>query len=200
MESESPGRVLALWGYWQERGRKLQFAALIFGVGVVLAVSAAWLLSGDVSDVQRWKDLGYPGVFFLSFLASVSLVLPVPGLVSLCGVSLLLNPLALGLLAAVAETLGEISGYAIGYGGSTVVERRTIYQKIRGWMERRGVLVIFIVSAIPNPIFDLVGIAAGGVRFPITRFLVTVLAGKIIKCVVVAYACYYGVSALPWIF
>ena len=199
MESQAHGKASALERFWQERGRKMQYAALACGVGVVVAASAAWLLSGDVSDVERWKDLGYPGVFFLSFLASVSLVLPVPGLVSLCGVSLLLNPLALGLLAAIAETLGEISGYAIGYGGSTVVEDRAVYKKIRGWMERRGVLVIFLVSAIPNPIFDLVGIAAGGVRFPITRFLLTVLAGKIIKCVAVAYSCYYGVSALPWI-
>ena len=184
--------------------RRVRAAVLFTGLGAVAGVTAAWLLAGDVSDVERWKDLGYPGVFFLNFLSSVTLVLPVPGFLGLCGAaSLLLNPLALGLLAGMGETIGELSGYAIGYGGRSVIENRRFYARIRTWMERQGTVVIFLVSVVPNPIFDLVGIVAGGVRFPLPRFLVTVWAGKTLKDIMWAYLCFYigphVVTLLPWV-
>ena len=55
---------------------------------------------------------GYYGVFMLSFLGSVSMVLPVPGLISMCGLSALLNPILLGSLnilsAATKRTSAEL--------------------------------------------------------------------------------------------
>ena len=192
-------RVYGLGRFLSKPDRRLQIVVLVAGLGTVAGVTVAWLLSGDVSDVERWREFGYPGVFFLNFLASVSLVLPVPGLIGLCGASLLLSPMVLGILAGIAETLGEISGYAIGYGGRTVVENRRYYARIRTWMERRGTAVIFFVSVVPNPFFDLVGITAGGVRFPLHRFLATVLVGKTLKGIMVAYTCRYGVTLLPWV-
>ena len=162
-------------------------------VGVIVTV---WLVSGQLTQAE---DAGYAGVFFLSFLGSVSMVLPVPGLISLCGLSVVLNPFVLGVLAGLGETIGEISGYAVGYGGGSFIEKRRFYGKLVYWMERRGTLVLFLVSVVPNPVFDLVGIAAGAVRFPLPRFLATVLAGKILKGLLVGYTCYYGVTLLPWV-
>ena len=66
-------------------------------------------------------------------------------------------------------------------------------------MERRGTLAVFLVSIVPNPFFDIIGIAAGGTRFPLRRFLITVWAGKSLKGLMVAYSCSYGVSLLPWV-
>ncbi|MDP6454901.1 MAG: hypothetical protein QF898_16480, partial [SAR202 cluster bacterium] len=60
-------------------------------------------------------------------------------------------------------------------------------------------LVLFLVSAIPNPIVDVVGIAAGSVRYPFLRFMLIVLSGKIIKGLMIAYTCQYGVTLLPWV-
>ena len=51
---------------------------------------------------------------------------------------------------------------------------------------------------MPNPLFDLVGIAAGGTRYPVVRFLMVVAAGSVIKNVSVAWACSLGVELLPW--
>ena len=145
------------------------------------------------------KLVGYPGVFFLSFLGSVTMILPVPGLLSVCGFSTTLSPFLLGILAGIGETLGEISGYAVGYGGGSVVEKHRIYIRLKRWMEQRGILVLFLVSIIPNPIFDLVGIAAGAVKFPILRFLATVWVGKTLKGMMVGYTCFYGLNQLPWV-
>jgi membrane protein YqaA with SNARE-associated domain len=169
-------------------------------VAVVLAV-LVWLLGGYISAA---KIAGYPGVFFLNFLGAVSMVLPVPGLISVCGGSWLdLNPWALGALAGVGESLGEWSGYVVGFAGHTVFERIRIYRNLRPrvgrWMEKRGSLLLLLVSAVPNPFFDLVGIAAGTVHFPFVRFMAIILVGKIVKGLLVAHVCQSGVSLLPWV-
>ena len=174
---------------------------LVLGLGLalVIGVTAIWLLRADYSDPDYWKSLGYPGVVFLSFLGSVSMVLPVPALIAQCGVSTFLHPLVLGLLAGAGEAVGEVSGYAVGYGGGSVVEKRSFYPKVKRWMERRGSVAVFLVCAIPNPFVDVVGVAAGGVRFPIRRFLLAAWVGKTVKGLMVAYTCHYGIEQLPWV-
>ena len=176
----------------RRRGGLLAFLAALAIIAIV------WSLRGYIADIDA-ETLGYPGVFLLSLLGSVSMVLPIPGLISVCSVSVLLNPFLVGVMAGIGETLGEISGYGVGYGGGTVVERHRMYTRIKGWMERRGTLVIFVVSVIPNPVFDVVGIAAGATRFPLHRFLGIVLVGKLLKGIMVAYTCDYGLTHLPWV-
>lgn len=179
---------------WSKPERRLQLLGLVIGLSIAIVV---WALSSHISAP---KLIGYPSVFFLSFLGSVSMVLPVPALFATCGSGLFgLNPLAVGVLAGLGEAIGEISGYAVGYGGASVFEKREFYQKVKHWMERRGMLVILLVSVIPNPAFDLVGIAAGGVRFPIYKFLGVVWVGKTLKGIMIAYACYYSINLLPWL-
>lgn len=159
-------------------------------------IAAVWALRGYISSIQA---VGYPGIFLLSLLGSVSMVLPVPGLISVCGASVVLDPFLVGIVAGAGETIGEASGYAVGYGGGSVVERHRAYPKVKRWMEERGVLVIFAFSAVPNPVFDFVGVAAGAVRYPLLRFFGIVLLGKVLKGVVVAYTCDFGITHLPWV-
>ena len=185
---------------WAKPQRRMQLFALVFGVSVVVAVSATLIFSGDITSLGYWRALGYPGIFILSFLGSVALVIPVPGLIAVCGAgSIDLNLISVGLLAGAAETVGELSGYAIGYGGHTVFERRSFYTKVRGWMERRGLLVLFVASIIPNPVFDVVGIMAGGLRFPLLRFLGAVWVGKTLKGLIVVHTCSWIVQHLPFV-
>ena len=195
MPSGAFGSIGALSRLWSKPEHRLPLLGLVLGLSIIITV---WALR-DVLSASIASMAGYPGVFFLSFLGSVSMVLPVPGLLSVCGVSLLLNPFFIGLLAGAGETIGEISGYAVGYGGGSIVEKCTFYPKLKRWMERRGTLVIFLVSLIPNPVFDVVGIAAGSVKFPIVRFLTVVWIGKTLKGIMVGYTCFYGVTLLPWV-
>ena len=180
--------------------RSNRWLPLAFVFVTLVLVVLVWALSGFISAE---KVAGYPGVFFLNFLGAVSMVLPVPGLISVCGASVLLNPWAVGALAGVGEALGEWSGYVVGYAGDTLFERFSIYRsirpRVRGWMEKRGTLVLFLASVIPNPLFDVVGIAAGTVHFPFARFMAIIFVGKIIKGLMVAQACQYGISLLPWV-
>ena len=42
-----------------------------------------------------------------------------------------------------------------------MVNKGRLYIRTEAWMRRRGWLVLFLLSVLPNPVFDLAGIAAG---------------------------------------
>ena len=154
---------------WHDE-RLLRVLAIVL---VLTLVVATFLLRDRLPNI---RSVGYLGIFILSFVGSASVILPVPGIAAVCaGPGLLkLFPLGVALLASVAESLGELSGYLIGFSGRGVAENYPLYPRIERWMQRRGGLVLFLVSAIPNPLFDLAGIAAGTLRYPVWRFLLAV--------------------------
>ena len=49
-------------------------------------------------------------------------------------------------------------------------------------------LAILVLATIPNPLFDLAGMASGALRIPVTRFLFFCWIGKTIKMLLFAYA------------
>ena len=179
---------------------KIQLIALLLGIFAVSVVFVIWMFVGGLSNSDWWKTLGYPGVFFLSLLASGGMVFPIPSLAATCGAAALdLNLIVVGILAGMGETLGELVGYSIGFGGQSVVQRRRIYKRARAWMIRWGIGVLLLLSIIPNPIFDFVGIAAGALRYPIRRFLITVWAGKTLKGLIIAHVCFWIVEWIRWL-
>ena len=179
---------------------KIQLVALVLGILAVSLVFVIWMFVGGLSNSDWWKALGYPGVFFLSLLASGGMVFPIPSLAATCGAAGLdLNLVIVGVLAGLGETLGELVGYSIGFGGQSVVQRRRIYKRARTWMIRWGIGVLLILSIIPNPIFDFVGIAAGALRYPMKRFLITVWVGKTLKGLIIAHVCFWIVEWVRWL-
>ena len=56
--------------------------------------------------------------------------------------------------------------------------------------------MLFLLALIPNPVFDLAGVTAGALRYPLERFLAVVFAGKILKLVGFAYACAFSADWL----
>jgi len=179
---------------------KIQLIAFLLGIVAVSVVFVIWMLVGGLSNSDWWKTLGYPGVFFLSLLASGGMVFPIPSLAATCGAAGLdLNLIVVGILAGIGETLGELVGYSIGFGGQSVVQRRRIYKRARAWMVRWGIGVLLLLSIIPNPIFDFVGIAAGALRYPLKRFLIIVWAGKTLKGIIIAYTCFWIVEWIGWL-
>jgi membrane protein YqaA with SNARE-associated domain len=54
--------------------------------------------------------------------------------------------------------------------------------------------MLFFGSIVPNPLFDIMGIAAGSILFPVRKFLLLVFIGKVVKFTWVGLGCYYGVT------
>ena len=164
---------------------------------VIAAISAVALLMQDRISVGR---LSYGAVAGAVLLASGGLVVPVPALAITCTTATFLNPAAVAFIAGLAGTLGELTGYFLGYSGSRVFERGRFYTRVEGWMRKRGWLLLFVISAVPNPLFDVAGIAAGALRYPLWRYLVAVGLGKQVKFFMVAYACHYSVQGIKGVF
>jgi membrane protein YqaA with SNARE-associated domain len=180
---------------------RLEYSLLIFVV-VLMTVFAFAFFYFQV-QVSRLKDYGYVGVFIINFIGAASMFLPTPAAASVVGGGAILNSylgiptfVFVGLVAGLAEALGEFTGYAAGYGGRIMIQERPEYKRIQGWMERHGVITMFAMAVIPNPLFDVAGAAAGVVRMPLLRFFLAVLAGKVIKDMYMAAVGDFGIEAL----
>ena len=55
-------------------------------------------------------------------------------------------------------------------------------------MSRYGLLTVFVLSVIPNPLFDVAGIISGVMRISVWKFLAATWCGKVIKATLVALA------------
>ena len=163
---------------------------------VIAAVVAALLLRDNIGATQ----VGYGAVALSALVASAGLLIPVPALATACATAIFLNPLIVGLIAGTAETVGELSGYYLGYTGRDVLARSRLYQRLERWMRRRGWLLLFVFSLVPNPIFAILGIAAGALRYPIWGFLAVFWAGKFSELLIFPYACTAGADWLPAVF
>jgi len=177
--------------------RKQLVYLLILTLGVGSIVLVMVLVKRPSSPVEYAKTIGYGGVFLMAVIGSFSPVWPLPGswaagLAAAFG----LNPLFVGLAAGLGEPIGELSGYAAGYGGQIAINKWKRYAQIEGWMRRHGGITIFVVSAIPNFFIKLATIAAGALRYPIWRFFLFCWAGKTIKSLGFALV---GMAASDWL-
>ncbi len=157
-----------------------------FVIAMVVAISATIFALRD--QFAALAAVGYPGIFLVSLLSSATIVLPAPSLALVFAMGSALPWLPVGLAAGAGEALGELTGYAAGFGGRAVIEDQKSYKRLELWMQRRGGITILVLSIIPNPLFDLAGIAAGTLGYPLWRFLLIAWVGKTIKTSIVAWA------------
>ncbi len=160
---------------------------------IFIALTASALLLSD--SLAGLGQYGYLGVFLASLIGSATIILPMPAFALTFAMGgTMASPLLVGLAAGLGAGLGEFSGYLAGYGGRSIVENRESYDWIVRQMRRYGAWFIFAAALIPNPAFDVAGIAAGALRFPVGLFLAACIAGKTIRMVLLAYA---GAGLLP---
>ena len=179
---------------WLALNRSRMFRRLLF-VFVVVFVSICAVLW--YNDALVLENVGYGGVWIISFIAAGSIIFPLPGPAAVCVAAAPdfgLNPLAIGLISASAEALGEMTGYIAGVSGKSLIQRQRLFSRVQGLVQRRGGIILFIGSMVPNPFFDLIGIAAGSVSYPIKKFLIVVFFAKAIKSISIAYACFMGIE------
>jgi len=160
-----------------------------FRLLVILAVLGLSVAIFALRDrFEEMAAVGYPGIFLVSLLGNATLVLPAPFLLLVFAMGSALPPLFVGLVAGAGAALGELTGYAAGFGGRAVIGDRKTFQRMEAWMERAGGITTFVLSLLPNPFLDLAGIAAGALHYPVWRFLLACWLGKTVKTILVAWA------------
>jgi membrane protein YqaA with SNARE-associated domain len=157
---------------------------LVLGLAVLGGLSALFLLVPiDYQQVGRW---GYLGVFAVVFVATASFVLPIPYLLIVARAGTFLDPWLLAAVAGLAATLGELTGYLVGIGGSGLIARGRWYERSRGWICDYGFWCIAFFAGVPNPFFDAIGFAAGVLRYSPWKFAAACFVGKAAKFLVAA--------------
>lgn len=164
----------------------------------ILALFAVVLITVYIYSIRDRVDdfaaYGYPGIFLIALLANATVLLPAPGVAVIYAMGAIFNPFGVGLAAGAGGALGELSGYFAGFSGQAVVERMDVYNRIKPWVDKYGGWAILVLSAIPNPFFDVAGIAAGIAKMPLVTFLAFTGVGQLIKMTMFALAGHYSIS------
>ena len=163
-------------------------------VGVVALIVALFLFRDQVKKLENY---GYLGIFLISIAANATIIIPLPGVAFTTAMGAIFNPIGVALAAGLGAAFGELSGYLAGFSGQAVVERAALYNRLTNWMkehQNQAYLMIVLVSFIPNPIFDLAGMASGALKLPIWKFMIACAIGKILKMLMFAYAGYYSIG------
>lgn len=158
------------------------------------------------------STFGYLGVFVGSILSSLTLFLPVPSFLFIITAGALLNPLAVGIVAGAGSAIGEMIGYPIGRGihygyrksKKKPKRKKSRYEKdmlriIREWFDKkRGPLLIFLFAISPLP-DDFVVIFCGVIKYDPRKLFLSLLAGKILFSIFLAYVGFYGLEVAGWL-
>jgi uncharacterized membrane protein YdjX (TVP38/TMEM64 family) len=167
--------------------QRLTLARVLAFIAVIAISVYVYSIRDQASELSKY---GFPGIFILSILANGTVLLPAPAIVLVFAWGSVFNPLGVGLAAGGGAALGELTGYLAGFSGQAVVEHADLYNRLVDWMQnnqRISYLIILILAFIPNPFFDLAGMAAGTLKMPLSRFLLWCFIGKTLKMLLFAY-------------
>jgi uncharacterized membrane protein YdjX (TVP38/TMEM64 family) len=172
----------------------------ILRILALLGVAALIILLFIFRDqLQKLQQYGYLGIFLISIAANATIIIPLPGVAITTAMGAIFNPLGVAVAAGLGAALGELSGYLAGFSGRGVVEKVAFYEKLTSWMQahpRLNMLAILVLAFIPNPLFDVAGMAAGALKIPFWKFYIPCAIGKILKMMLFAYA---GAFSFDWL-
>lgn len=143
-------------------------------------------------------QFGYLGVFFISFIGTMSIIVPIPYTLVILLLSMrgAMNPLLLTIAGGIGSGIGEFSGYALGYYGRTMISKKR--QRKMNYMvkvlNRYGSIVIFLFALTPLP-DDLLFVPLGILRYSFIKAFIPCFLGKLLMCGILAFGgqLYYDV-------
>lgn len=165
--------------------------ALAFSIGLAVLI---FVFRDKVAALGAY---GYLGIFLVSLINTTTIVVPLPGWAIVVATGAVLNPFMVGICSAAGGTIGEMNGYLLGYGGQVALMKTKRYERMMNWMRRWGNWTIFVLALIPNPLFDLAGMAAGSLRYPVWKYVLFGGTGRLIRYMGYAYAGHLGLRFLP---
>lgn len=183
MIDETPATTAPPAATLQRRRQYARIALLLIaalGLNLlVLAIPRSW-----IEGLHGYTLLGYFAAFIVTALANASVIVPVPypGLIALLA-SVLGDPVGVAIAGAAGSTLGETTAFYVGRAGRGVVEDTRFYRWLKHQLRTplRAWIVLFLLSAPPNPFFDVAGLTAGSLGVPLWIFFTATFAGRILK-------------------
>ena len=179
----------------EKKSKRRAIALLLLTIFLAIAITGVLFLFRN--RIAELGNYGYPGAFLISLITSATVIVPVPGIVVLFALGNTLNPILVGLVGAAGGIIGEMTGFMVGYGSHEVLQHRSqLHLRMEKWMRRWGSWAVFTFAAAPLPLFDVAGLIAGALHFPLWKFLLIGWAGKSIKFVILVVAGAWGWEAM----
>jgi membrane protein DedA with SNARE-associated domain len=184
----------------REPGWARKWLVPLAGLLLVIAVSAGvfCFYRQYPERVEQLKAYSYLGAFVIGLIFNATVVLPTGGAVVLIALGANMSfpgPIFVGLAGGSGAAIGEIMGYIAGRSGRTLLSRGNMYHRVEHWVQRWGGLTVFIASIFPF-IFDLVGIAAGAMRYNFGKFLLYCWLGRMLLYVILVSLAALGLKAI----
>ncbi|MEK6973269.1 MAG: VTT domain-containing protein [archaeon] len=186
---------------------------LVIAVAAILAILA--IIYIFINNPKIVHDLvlnyGVAGLFVATVIGNATIMFPVPvDILIFLSAQIdffnlgLLTPLLLGLLLGIASTIGESTSYVVGYYGTESLEQInkrefSMLSEAKKRINKHGGIIIFLGSFTPFPM-DIVGLAAGILKYDYKKFFAFCYLGKSIRAIIILYAGYYSISAIRSIF
>jgi len=180
--------------------RRLTILRILVLVSVIALIVVLFLFRNQVKKLENY---GYVGIFLISIAANATIIIPLPGVAFTTAMGAIFNPIGVAVAAGLGAAVGELSGYLAGFSGQGVMERAALYERLTGWMKQHQNLAYVMIVAlafIPNPLFDLAGMASGALKLPLWKFLLACVIGKILKMLMFAYAGHYSIDWITGLF
>jgi membrane protein DedA with SNARE-associated domain len=178
---------------------------VLLAASAIVPIVPALVLLLDPALTREVEGLTYAGVFVVNFLLTAH-VAPVPG-VSALGQAVIIRqasarelPWLVGIAGGLGMGLAEVVPYFVGGLGSDVsdVYEEKLPDIVTRWAERiaRPIawmmrhfaeVTLFVLSAVPNPFYEVAGLSAGATRVHFLRFIIPTVAGKLVRGLLLAY-------------
>ena len=164
-------------------------------------------------EIAQLQNYGYLGIFMIAFIAGSSVPTPISYLImtfTFAGINSsygIWHPFIVGLAGGFGAGIGGTLVYLFGRGGRRLFRgvqnnpvdeaaSKNLANRFVNLAQRRGSVVVFLMSAMLNPAFAPMAIAMGALRFRMFKFFLMCLAGNLLKAMVTAYLGYIGIGTL----
>ena len=160
------------------RRRIVPIAGLLLVIGIMASI--LYVKYNHPEIIDDLENYGYFGAFVISVIFNATLILPAGNmLIQMTLGATMLSPVLVGVISGAGAAIGETTGYVAGRSGRGLLTKSKMYSRVENWVKKWGVLTIFVFSVVPF-VFDLVGIAAGAMRFPFWKFFLACMAGRMV--------------------
>jgi membrane protein YqaA with SNARE-associated domain len=139
---------------------------------------------------------GYVGAFVVALLGNATFLVPIPymiitfilgGLTNTSGL-FLFDPFVVGLIAGLGATIGEMTGYLLGYGGSRFIEegQRDAFSTYIDEHPRATPFIVWFLAISPLP-DDFVILPLGAAKYPWWKVAIPQFIGKSMFMILAAW-------------
>jgi len=194
---------------------------LFTGVVLVTTLLSIWLMVRywhEIGELQKW---GLVGIFVIAFIAGVSIPLPISYLLVVFAMAHqptygVWQPALVGLCGGVGAGLGGTLLFLLGRGGRHIfpglqhirdeeeTQKKRFFSrfndKFTKWAHKRGSIVVFVMSAMLNPVFAPMAIAMGAIRYKAFKFFIMCTAGNLLKALTISYLGFLGLGFIQRVF